>query len=371
MTASSCIKCHSRGGSSIRTKNNERCGAIAVLFALLLLPLLALAALAIDLGYVAVVGTELQATADSAALAGVSQLLDQAVLQNGSETTAMTNARNVALQYGKLNFAGGVSISIDPNTSNALTGDLLIGYLPNPTNFSSTVTTNAGANTPFNAVQVVTRRSPTLNGTVPLFFSPIFGNSAAQIAASATAVYQDGISGFQITGNNPAVTTSKLIPFAININAWKAVLNGTNSPDLYSFNAAGNTVALGSDGIEEGSLLTSTPLAPGNYGTLVIGSPSNSITDLQRQILNGPNATDLSYYGGTLTLGSTGAITMNGSSGFPAALNTTLQQIIGQPRIAFLYDSVSSNGANTAYNIVGFAGIVIVDSNLLRAWGQN
>src|SRR5262249_7894980 len=60
----------------MRTLHNEnrRRGTIVPLFAILLIPLLAMLAFCIDVGYIALVATDLQTTADAAALAGAEKL---------------------------------------------------------------------------------------------------------------------------------------------------------------------------------------------------------------------------------------------------------------------------------------------------------
>jgi uncharacterized membrane protein len=52
----------------------RRRGAVAPLFAILLIPLLGMLAFSIDLGYIALVATDLQTAADAAALAGAEKL---------------------------------------------------------------------------------------------------------------------------------------------------------------------------------------------------------------------------------------------------------------------------------------------------------
>src|SRR5207249_4652232 len=52
----------------------RRRGAVVPLFALLVVPLMGMLAFSIDLGYIALVATDLQTAADSAALAGAEQM---------------------------------------------------------------------------------------------------------------------------------------------------------------------------------------------------------------------------------------------------------------------------------------------------------
>src|SRR6266436_6238505 len=61
---------------------SRRRGAIVPLFAILLIPILAMLAFSIDAGYMVLVRTDLQSTADSAALAGAEKLQELYVQYN-------------------------------------------------------------------------------------------------------------------------------------------------------------------------------------------------------------------------------------------------------------------------------------------------
>jgi Flp pilus assembly protein TadG len=95
-------------------QTQRRRGAVAILVALLLIPLLAMVAFAVDIAWIALTKADLQNAADSAALAGAGQLMDSYVKyylpgQTQKSTilsTAQTNAKN----YASYNAAGGGSI---------------------------------------------------------------------------------------------------------------------------------------------------------------------------------------------------------------------------------------------------------------------
>ena len=61
---------------SRRIEQSGRRGAVTPLAAIMMVVIMAFVALGVDLGYIAVVHAQLQNAADSAALAGASQLLD-------------------------------------------------------------------------------------------------------------------------------------------------------------------------------------------------------------------------------------------------------------------------------------------------------
>ncbi|HLQ44366.1 MAG TPA: hypothetical protein VK137_06540, partial [Planctomycetaceae bacterium] len=104
----------------------------------------------------------------------------------------------------------------------------------------------------------------------------------------------------------------------------------------------------------------SASLPAGNRGTVDIGSSNNSTADLSRQIRNGPNETDLAYFGGTLKIPAGGLLALNGDTGLSAGIKDDLAAIIGQPRAIPIFRSVSGPGNNATYQIVKFVGIRIL-----------
>jgi hypothetical protein len=280
---------------------------------------------------------------------------------SANQTTAVANARAEAQSFAKKNYGGGVALTLDANTSNDSAGDIVCGYLSNPSNLSQAMNYTAFPN----SLQVRVHRDSTRNGPLSLFFGRALGLKSLDLQATATATYQGGIQGFKIQVAN---TTSKLLPFALDVNTWNNVVAGSG-PDNFSRNAATGTVTAGSDGVHECKLYPLTngagnsQLPPGNFGTVDIGAPNNSTADLVRQIQYGPNATDLSYFpNSTVQVNpATGTLILQGDTGISAGITSALTSIIGQPRIIPLYSSASGNGNNCNYTIVGFAGIAITE----------
>src|SRR5690242_5705561 len=109
----------------------DRRGVIIPLAAIMMVFLLGMVAFSVDMAYVVLVKTELQHTADAAALAGVQPLIDgyvtynlplQVANQSTILSTALTNARAKAKEYAGYNKAGGVSITLND-------ADIEFGYL--------------------------------------------------------------------------------------------------------------------------------------------------------------------------------------------------------------------------------------------------
>jgi len=87
-----------------RIRQSRRRGAVAVLAAIMLVMVLAMAAFAIDVDYLLLAKSELQRSADAAALAAAWELIDENALTGSSAiSTIESNVRSVASQFGTLN----------------------------------------------------------------------------------------------------------------------------------------------------------------------------------------------------------------------------------------------------------------------------
>jgi hypothetical protein len=146
---------------SSRSKKRRR-GAIAVLAALLLIFMVGMVAFAVDLGYLALSKTQLQAAADSAALAA-------AATTNQPQTTMVA----VAQQVASANSVAGRAVQLS-------SGDIHYG------NWNTTTRAFTSAGTAGNAVQVTVRTGSGYGGATPLFFGKVF--NVASLNQSATAV---------------------------------------------------------------------------------------------------------------------------------------------------------------------------------------
>lgn len=348
---------------------SNRRGVVIILTAIMLSFLMGFVAFAIDLGVLCLARAEAQNAADSAALAGAWELLDRGELQNSPNMfSEIDAARTEAVNYAALNAVRYTSPVVDLNSSNNTDGDIVVGYLSDPTDLGESLSFFDVDE--FNTVQVRVQRTAVRNGQVPLFFAAIWGINSADVIAEATATFKDGVVGYRVTeytGN------AELLPLALHVDSWNALLSGANSTgDNYSYDPDTGAVSAGSDGILELNLFPGagpTQLPPGNFGTVDIGSSNNSTADLSRQIVSGVNAADLAYHGGSLTLGESG-FNLNGDTGLSAGIKDELASIIGIPRAIPLFDSVSGNGNNSMFHIVGFAGIQITSVRLTGPMNQ-
>jgi len=156
---------------------NQR-GASLVLVAASLVVLLAIAAVAVDVGYLMATKNELQNVADAAALAATRQLgaiyepmtYDEQQVYMCNPTTIVPVAQDVAQK----NKAAGVSVSVNA-------GDVVIGRWN-----ASTHTLTPTLAQP-DAVRVTARRESGTNGAIGTFFARIFGIDNVGLRADATA----------------------------------------------------------------------------------------------------------------------------------------------------------------------------------------
>jgi len=348
-----------------RSKRFERRGSVLPLLAVMCPVLLAFAALSADIGVLYSAKAELQRSADAAALAGAATLVDERRLRENGGTTLeieMT-VRSTAREYVTRNHVLGEGVTVDLNVSNSVDGDIVLGTLSDLSNYHEALST-ANPNS-YNSVYVRVRRDTERNEPVGLFFARIIGWYTANVGAEATATIEDDVVGYRVT---PTSGNAGLMPFALHVDAWSALMAGV-SPigDQYSYDPDTGDVEPGTDGVVEINFYPgggAGQLPPGNFGTVDIGSPSNGVPDVRRQILEGVSAEDLAYHGGELKLGPDGTLTLGGDPGLSAGFKDALESIIGQPRAVPLFSEVSGNGNNAEYTIVGFAGIRIMDVKL-------
>lgn len=343
-----------------------RRGAAAPLVAVSSVILVGMAALAIDSGVLYQARTEMQAAADAAALAAANELVARRS-QGFDLDQAITAARAQAVSVGGRNRIMGRAPVLEPNLANAPDGDVVVGYLRNPDDLQQPL--SFAETDLYNTILVRVRRNGIRNGPIDLFFANIFGIGAANLESQAAAIAEEGARGFR-TPESSSGEQSPLLPLALHVDAWRDLLNGTvTNGDQYHYDPETKKVTSGHDGIHElniypGSGTGTQKLTPGNFGTVDIGNPNNSTSDLARQIRNGPNASDFAYFGGKLELGPDGTVQLNGDTGLSAGIKDDLEAIKGQPRVVPLFNRVTGNGNNSMFTVVGFAGIRIVNVRL-------
>src|SRR5262249_10264895 len=125
---------------TLRRRQRSRRGATVILAAFLLLFMVLLVAFAIAIGYLMVAKVQLHESADAAAPAAAAELIDDESV-NGTQdmTDEIAAARARASQYAAANKVALVAPTVDYNPGNSTSGDVVIGYLANPSNPTETM----------------------------------------------------------------------------------------------------------------------------------------------------------------------------------------------------------------------------------------
>ena len=325
--------------------SRHRRGVIAVQFAMMSTVVFGFAALVVDVGMLYNTKADLQRAADAAALAGASAYFSDAGLrQDEYELVALITNR--AQQFSMQNTTLGKSTILD-------VADIAFGThdFDNPTG----ALLGTG---PVDAVQVTVRRAPdSANGAVPFLFAGIFGLREGAVTATARAVANDRLSGYQ-AGYGPP-----LLPITIDVNVYDNMV--ANGPDEFSYD---NGVTATGDGIREVQLYPSDE-GPGNFGLLDFQGVSASETI--SLIQTGVSAADVETRAGTSEitysdeLCSSTAHQLPGTPGLKASIEGAIELYIGELVAVFVHDQASGEGSNFIYRNVGIrvGRIMYVDLN--------
>ena len=341
------------------SKQTTRSGAVAPLIAILMIPLMSMVAFMVDFGYLAVVKSDLQRSADAAVLAGVMDLIpDSDGIQNRDK------ARKTAIEFANFNMG------FEPQT-NPINGDLIYEFLvlpndivtgkydPATINGTGAISIDPSISAVHDTMQVTLRRDNTANSPVTLFFAQFLGVQNQNITATATAVMRKPSS---------LLAQGDILPFALPLEFWNSLSRGEEL-SIYNDNKItdgyGNQVTV---------LDNFGNSVPGNWGTVDIGPENNSTKALGEQILYGLKQSDVD------ALYSSGRIPTNieiplpfyaqADPGLSAGIKDDVRAIHGQTRLIPIYDSLNSTpisgnggGNNAEFHVVKWGAVKVVDSH--------
>ncbi len=346
-------------------------GVTLVVVAAMMTTFMLALAVGVDLGFAYMVRTQLQGAADPAALAGAAQLMDEDLLAGIHDLSDnLPLARNAAVSYAAFNKSTGESMPLDINDANFSDGDVVIGYLENPSDIVSPFLLEDLSQA--NSVQVTIRRFASNGNPVDLFFSHAFGDGQSNVWATATATVDDRVIGFtHVPGSDE---TYPILPFALDRSIFEQ--NLVSGPDDWTYDADVQSFAVGGDGISEILMypykLKENPEyenPAGNFGTVDIGGHDNSTSELSRQILVGISGIELDTIDGLILEDHSGSWykDLNGDTGMSVAIKDELEAAIGEDRILPLFDILGGSGDNSMFRIVRFVPVRIVDVGLTGA----
>jgi Flp pilus assembly protein TadG len=346
-------------------------------------------AFSIDLGWIALVKTDLQTAADAAALAGAEQLqqlyvqytLPGQTSQSAILNTATTNTGTLscpmyaAEKIAQSNKAGNVYIAVRDQ-------DVSFGFMDaNGTYHSDYSNYNGGFP---NSITVITRRDNIDNNPVSLFFAPIFGMSSKQLYATASAtIYAQDVNNLQVytwlrTGQSIG---AHILPVALDVNIWNTFYTSKGkSPD--------GQIHLASNSYPELFIYPNGPWAldptgnGGSFGLVDVGPPAKNVPAFRNWIDDGQTPNDINYL---INNGLVPVSMPNGpyspqpwkaGPGLKSTLQTNFANQMWQPNMIPLfipqsapsgwmalstgnYQAGNGNGQNNTYAIVGFVGVMI------------
>ena len=189
----------------------RRKGNVLVLTAFMMVAMMAMLSVTVDIGYLQTARCQLQQSADAAALAAAAELIDdEALTGNPGMSDEIDLARAYAIQFAAANKVCKAQPVVNSNSSNNPAGDVVVGYLSNPSDPNAAMDyTNSDL---FNAVQVRVRRTTASNGEVPFFFARALGVNSIGTETDATAALMKNFRGFRSPGNGGKL---QLLPFAL------------------------------------------------------------------------------------------------------------------------------------------------------------
>ena len=344
---------------SSRSQRHARRGSIVTWSAVTMTAVLGFTALAVDVGFLTQVKTQMQAAADGSALSAALELPNGWGAGKSSTPSQVDSAGRTAAQSVAMTYRLGEQASAYLDT----TRDVRFGQR---TKNANGAWVESWGTSPYNIIEVTIHRDQPLAGSVatrgdqkiPLLFAKAMGSQTSSLTAVATVTLSPG-NGFYIPPGSGL--TCPILPLALDETTWNNLINGGVGSDNYTYTST-SPVTNGPDGIKEVSLYPDTngSLPSGNRGSVDIGPANNSTADLSRQIRNGPNEADLAFFGGKVQIPNGGLLALNGDTGLSAGIKDDLAAIIGQPRAIPIFRSVSGTGNNATYQICKFVGVRVM-----------
>ena len=166
----------------------DRSGVVAIIVALVAPVIFGAAAVAVDIGRLVLLESQLQAAADSAALAAATSLDDE------------STAQSLAQEYAGKNMPSSEFGTV------IQTADVVLG------NYDDSTSTFSANGTPTNAVQVTANLTQANGNPVSLYFGKLIGFDTRDVQTSALAIEQSGSGNFCVlaldTSARGAITVS-------------------------------------------------------------------------------------------------------------------------------------------------------------------
>ena len=312
----------------IAVSRARRGGSALVYITAAMVALLAFASLAVDLGHVYVVRSELQLAADAAARYGVTGL-----------AAGVSTAQGYAVDAANDNKADGTTVTLNTAT------DVEFCNWDKATRTYSVLA--GAARSGANALRVTARRTSTNGGAVQLLFARVIGVSSFDVQASSIAFVDyptpSGIVGFSsITLNNNA--------FIAGYNSATDT-NPTTSSATSAGNLSSNGAIFGGNNNTLNGSVTLGPSAPNVSGVNVSGSTNRLGANLTPPAdaawapATNPGGVPQNYV-------ASGNVTLPGGTYWFTSLNVYGSLSFSGPATLIVNGDVDVNGSLLAYNLI-------------------
>src|SRR5262249_31089963 len=241
---------------------------------------------------------ELQNSGDAADLAGIQTLVDDDFLSDDPAVVSarIELARKTAIVYAQANPVQGVPVNLDPNLSNAASGDIVFGHLDRPRSRVSTPTLSPGNDwgtkiKTVNPLRVRPRRSASIGNPVGSATSHFLMVPPTDVIAASTATLDRDVIGFRATPTQriPLAPVALLSdPLGVNPLSWETQVEAGTGPDVFRFDRATKSYVAGTDGLHEMTVV----LDPNGNGC-VLRLGVSSVSDIATQVELGVTGADL------------------------------------------------------------------------------
>jgi Flp pilus assembly protein TadG len=322
-------------------------------------------AFTIDAGYMVLVKSDLQNTADAAALAGAEKLQELYVRYNLpgqpnqgtilSQATTNSGANSpmaTAESFASYNKAGNVYLTVPD-------ADVQFGFTDANGNYTSPYSGFP------NTIQVTVRRDGVSNGPVGLFFGPVLGMTNISLQATARAtIYSGTVNSLQVIPNVGA----HILPVGLDYKIWDQFYLTGQSPDgTTRFNAV--------NGDPELHLYPYPGNAPGSFGLIDTGPPQNNVPAFRNWIDDGQTPNDISYLvsHNLVPVSLQSPKSWKCGPGLKSTLLANFQSVMWDPNLiplfqaaqypaasnGYVYIAASGQGQNATYAVIGFVGVTV------------
>jgi hypothetical protein len=350
--------------------DGTRRGTVAPLTVLLMIPLVGMLAFSIDVGYVALVQSELQNAADAAALAGAEKLqglyvqfhMPGQTQQSEIFLRAVNNAETgdcpkyTAKTFGRSNKAGNVGITVPDE-------DISFSYRDASGTEHPAVYPHRFPNT----IKVVARRDNSANTPLTLFFGLLLKQNRVDLTAVASATIYTG----EATSATPIPgVKAHILPVALDVNIWTEFLVSGRS------GGPGGNIHYDKDGIPQLHVYPNPGSAPGSFGLIDVGRGHSDVPAFRNWVSEGRTPNDIQYLIDHDLLPVTVASPKWWRCGpdMRSSLVENFAAVMGQPSLIPVfaphqglpgqagYQAARVDGSMSEYNVVGFVGVTVTQA---------